>query len=76
LNPWDRVDINGVNIQKAIDGGMIHTPSLVQDGFVTELELQMLLRNQSWLDNVVFHQSGTILSNSEVTTKGLSFIGN
>lgn len=69
-------DIEGVDIQKAINGGMVHTPSLVQSGFVTELELQMLLRNQSWLDNVVFHQSGTILSNSEITTKGLVIMRN
>lgn len=69
-------DINGVNLQKAIDGGAVHSQNLVFQGYVTELELQMLLRNQSWLDNVIFHNSGTILSNSEITTKGLTFINN
>ena len=40
-------DINGVNIQKSITGGMVHNEILVTQGFITELELQMLMRNKT-----------------------------
>ncbi len=68
-------DISGVNIQKGITGGMIHNQKLVMQGFVTELELQMLLRNRGWYNNVIFHEGGKVLSNQELVTKSLNFIG-
>jgi hypothetical protein len=68
-------DIKGVEIQKSVTGGLVHTPDLVYKGYVTELELQMLLRNKSWYDNVIFHESGKVLSSQEIVSQGLKFIG-
>ena len=65
-------DINGVNIQKAVSGGLVHDPL---GGLITELELQMLMRNKSWYDNVIFHESGKILSSQEITAKGIKYLG-
>lgn len=65
-------DITSVNIQKAIDGGLIHNTKLVlDDRLVTELELQLILRNKSWFEMVLFHIKGKILSVDELANKGI-----
>lgn len=66
--------IDGVKIEKAIEGGMIHSPKLIQEGLVTELELQMILRNQNWLDNAIFYEGGKILSKESIIDKGIKII--
>jgi hypothetical protein len=68
-------EVGGVNIQKSIAGGMVHNPQLVLDGFITELELQMLIRNKLWYDNIIFHEGGKILSNEELISKGIKYLG-
>lgn len=68
-------DVTRVNVQKAVTGGMVHNPALVLDGFVTELELQLLMRNKTWFDNIIFHEGGKILNTQELTTKGVKFLG-
>lgn len=67
-------DITGVNTQKSIDGGLVHTPQLVNDGFITELELQMIMRNESWFNNVIFHEAGKVLTKEEIISKSIKFI--
>ena len=68
-------DIASVNIQKAIDGGLIHNTKLVfDDRLVTELELQLILRNPSWFENTVFHIKGRLLSNDELINAGIRSI--
>lgn len=67
-------DISGVNIQKSVTGGLIHNTQLVYDGFVTELELQMILRNKTWYDNVIFHEGDKVLNNNEILSKGLKYL--
>ncbi|WP_336686031.1 hypothetical protein [Chryseobacterium bernardetii] len=68
-------DISNVNIQKAIDGGLIHNTTLVVDErLFTELELQMLLRNENWLNNTIFHNNGKVLSNEEMLNAGIKII--
>ncbi|OWP84391.1 hypothetical protein BWK59_05540 [Flavobacterium davisii] len=67
-------DVTGVNIQKAVTGGMEHTSTLVLDGFITELELQLIMRNKTWFDNVVFHEGGNLLSPQDLTKKGIKFL--
>lgn len=68
-------DITGVNIQKAVTGGMTHNSNLVLQGFVTELELQMLMRNRTWFNNIIFHEGGRVLTNQEIVAKGISYLG-
>ena len=64
-----------MNIQKAIDGGLIHNTKLVlDDRLVTELELQLILRNKSWFEMVLFHIEGKILSVDELANKGIKLI--
>ncbi|NJO01402.1 MAG: hypothetical protein HC880_06680 [Bacteroidia bacterium] len=46
-----------------------------EPGFITELELQMLLSNKSWYDNVVFHEGGKILGSQEIASKGIKYLG-
>jgi len=53
---------------------MSHNPKLVQDGLITELELQMILRNKAWMDNVIFHESGKVLSKENTIDKGIKLI--
>ena len=68
-------DLTSVNIQKAIDGGLIHNTKLVlDDRLVTELELQIILRNKSWLENTIFHIEGKIMSSKELVSKGIKLI--
>ena len=68
-------DINGVDIQKAVTGGLVHTPKLVlEDRLVTELELQMILRNESWFNNTIFHEGGKVLTKEELLSKGIKLI--
>ncbi len=68
-------DITGVNIQKAVSGGMTHNSNSVLQGFVTEIELQMIMRNRTWFDNVIFHEGGRVLTTQELFTKGISYLG-
>ena len=67
-------DVTGVNIQKAVKGGIVHNQTLVLQGFITELELQMIMRNKTWFDNVLFHEGGKVLSSQEITVKGVKYI--
>ncbi len=64
-------DIDGVNISKSIEGSVIYNPF---NNLITEFELQMLLRNKSWYDNVIFHNNGVILSSEELIEKGIRLI--
>jgi len=43
-------------------------------GNVTELELQLLMRNKSWFQNVIFHDAGKVLNNQEVVLKGIKYL--
>ena len=68
-------DITGVNIQKSITGGLVHSPKLViEEKLVTELELQVLLRNESWFNNTIFHEGGKVLAQEELLSKGVKLI--
>ena len=67
-------DISGVDIPKAIKGGLIHNSELVLRNSVTELELQMILRNKSWYDNVIFHENGKVLIQEELVNKGIKLL--
>jgi len=67
-------DISSVDIPKAIKGGLVHNSELVLRNSVTELELQMILRNKSWYDNVIFHESGKVLIQEELANKGIKLL--
>ena len=67
-------DISGVDISKAVKGGLVHNSELVLKNSVTELELQMILRNKSWYDNVIFHESGKVLIQEELANKGIKLL--
>ncbi len=68
-------DITGVEVDKAIIGGLVHTPDLVMNKrLVTELELQMLMRNENWFNNTIFHDGGKVLTKEEIIRKGIKII--
>ncbi|URM35546.1 hypothetical protein [Flavobacterium anhuiense] len=68
-------DLTNVEISQAIKGGLVHSPDLVfKQKAVTELEFQMILRNEKWFKNVIFHQGGIVLSSSELIEKGIHLI--
>ncbi len=68
-------DISAVEIDKAIQGGLLHTSDLVMNKkLITELELQMLIRNENWFNNTIFHEGGRVLSKDEIIGKGIKII--
>ncbi|MBL6445813.1 hypothetical protein JMN32_05815 [Fulvivirga sp. 29W222] len=67
-------DITSVNVEKAIVGGLVHNQELVFKNLVTEFELQMVLLNQTWFDNIIFHEGGRILSQNELLSIGIKLI--
>ncbi|URM35544.1 hypothetical protein [Flavobacterium anhuiense] len=68
-------DVNNVEIPLAIKGGLVHNAQLVIEyKLVTELELQMILRNSEWFRNTIFHKSGVILTKEELISKQIKLI--
>jgi hypothetical protein len=55
-------------------GELIHNQELVFKNLITEFELQMILRNKTWFDNIVFHEGGKILSQEDLISKGIKLI--
>lgn len=68
-------DIAKVDIKKAIQGQLVHNTDLVlKERLVTEFELQMLLRNETWFNNTIFHEGGEIIPLEELISKGIKLI--
>jgi len=34
----------------------------------------MIMRNESWFNNVIFHEAGKVLTKEEITSKSIKFI--
>lgn len=68
-------DVTNVDIPVAVKGGLVHNVQLVMEyKLVTELELQMILRNSDWFKNTIFHSNGVILTKEELIAKQIQLI--
>lgn len=63
-----------VNIKISIAGDLVDDKMLALRGQVTEFELQLLMRNKSWFENVIFHDAGKVLNSEEIISKGIKYI--
>ncbi|WP_343615941.1 hypothetical protein [Flavobacterium sp.] len=58
----------------SIIGDLADDGMLALKGQVTEFELQLLMRNKTWLENVIFHDAGKVLNGDEIISKGIKYI--
>jgi hypothetical protein len=74
LNGKILFDVTNVDVSSAVMGGLVHNFELIRRGLITELELQMVLRNSSWFNNTTFHKGGISLTIEELNAFNLKII--